>query len=53
MAKDVAGLNGKLGAGEEHWPRCGEEAPPAVDVPAWPLIDPSDKGPNDGNWAKL
>jgi hypothetical protein len=53
MAKDVGGLNGKLGAGEEHWPRVGAVAPADVDVPEWPLTDTVDYGPNEGNWVKL
>jgi hypothetical protein len=53
MAKDVSGLDGKLGSGEEHWPRVGAVAPADVDVPEWPLVDVNDRGPNYGNWAKL
>ncbi len=53
MAKDVSGLNGKLGPGEEHWPRVGDIAPPSVDVPQWPLVDVNDHGANYGSWVKL
>jgi hypothetical protein len=53
LVKDVSGLDGKLGNGEEHWPRAGQVAPARVDVPEWPLVDVNDHGPNDGNWIKL
>lgn len=49
--RDVSGLDGSLGEGEQEWPRIGTKAPDPD--PAWPLVDIADMGPNEGSWQKL
>lgn len=49
--QDVPGLNGKVGEGEQEWPRVGEVAPDPV--PEWPLVDTADTGPDEGGWVRL